>query len=247
MKIVFPEIQNSIILEAIKRCPEVTAVPTNDLDIAAAMLAHGEADAMIAGIDHTTRDVVVACRDNIGTTDKFFSSCFVMTRGDEKFILADGGVCKKPGADMLTSVVLQTYESALKLLEDTPKIAMLSFSTFGSGRDESIDMIHEVINRVRTARPEILIDGEMQLDVAINPEVAAKKAANSPVAGVANVLVCPDLNCGNILYKALERLGGWTAAGPILQGFNKPISDLSRGSTVDDVVAVIKNIERLGA
>lgn len=160
-------------------------------------------------------------------------------------ILADAGVTKNPTVEQLTDIVLQTYETALKVLDDEPRIAMLSFSTFGSARDESIDKIHEVISRVCTLRPEIKIDGEMQLDAAINPRVAEKKAPSSPVAGHANVLIVPDLNSGNILYKSLEQFGGYTAAGPILQGFIKPCSDLSRGSTKEDVLLVIDTVKKL--
>lgn len=246
MKIVFPEIENKIIKEAIEKCPEIEALSANSLEDGALMVASKKADSMIAGIENTTRDVVVACRDFLGTTAKYFSSCFVMTKGDQKFILADGGVCKKPDTEMLYQVVVQTHKTALRILEDEPRMAMLSFSTFGSGRDESIDLIHEVLGMVHANHPEITIDGEMQLDAAICPDVAAIKAPSSSIAGKANVLICPDLNCGNVLYKGLERLGGWTAAGPILQGFKKPVSDLSRGSTVQDVVNVIKIIEKLG-
>lgn len=247
MKIVFPEIEDATIQAAIRACPEIEAIPATSLEDGASLVASGEVDGMIAGINHTTRDVVVACRDIIGSNYKYFSSCFVMTRGEEKFILADAGVCKKPDVEMLYSVVLQTYVTASRILKTEPKIAMLSFSTFGSGRDESIDLIREVITRVRANHPEIIIDGEMQLDVAVDKTVAQKKAPESIVAGEANVLICPDLNCGNVLYKGLERLGGWTAAGPILQGFTTPLlSDLSRGSTVDDVINVIKILKELG-
>lgn len=118
---------------------------------------------------------------------------------------------------------------------------MLSFSTLGSGgRDETISLSQAVVEKVRETHPEILIDGEMQLDAAINPRVGEKKAPNSPVAGYANVLIVPDLNSGNILYKAMEQFGNFIAAGPILQGFNAPVSDLSRGSTVEDILAVIE-------
>ena len=247
MKIVFPEMDNLIIREAIRRCPEITAVAANDLTEACQMLERGEADSMVVGIEATSRAVVLACRENITMTGKYFSSSFVMRRGEEVLILADGGVCKQPDEEMLTNIVLQTYETARQILRARPRVAMLSFSTFGSGGDDpSITKIQKVIERVEAERPGILIDGEMQLDAAIVPEVAERKAAGSSVAGRANVLICPDLNVGNILYKAMERLGGWTAAGPILQGFKVPISDLSRGSTVEDVVAAIKTMEELG-
>ncbi len=246
MKIVFPELKNPVIIEAVKKCPEIEAVGADDLASGCQMLARGEVDAMIAGIDYATRDVILACREYVPMVDRYFSSCFVMNKGDETLILADGGVCKSPNAEMLTTVTIQTYNTAKVILAEEPKIAMLSFSTFGSGgEDESISKIHDTLRRVQAEHPEIIIDGEMQLDVAIDKKVAAKKAASSPVGGQANVLICPDLNTGNVLYKAMERFGGWTAAGPILQGFAAPISDLSRGSTVEDVVLVIKTLEKL--
>ena len=162
---------------------------------------------------------------------KAFSSCFVLKNDSAKsdtlktLILADAGVTKVPTENQLYDIVLETYDTAKKILMDTPKIAMLSFSTMGSAKDDSIDKINAVITRIRSGHPEIEIDGEMQLDCAVNPEIAAKKAPNSKVAGHANVLIAPDLNSGNLLYKSFEQFGGYTAAGPILQGFKKPVSE----------------------
>lgn len=246
MKIVFPEYHNSTIQAALQVCPEIEAVEAKDLQEACEILMSGAADGMVAGIEATTREVLLACRENIPTAGKYFTSSFLMEKDGRRLMMADGGVCKKPDFAMLTQVVLQTYETALKILDETPRIAMLSFSTFGSGgKDDSVDLIRDVINEVHNLKPEIIIEGEMQLDVAVNPEIAAQKSLNSKVAGRANVLICPDLNSGNILYKGLEQLGGWTMAGPLLQGFIKPISDLSRGSTVEDTVLVIKTLEKL--
>ena len=169
-----------------------------------------------------------------------------MNKGDQEIIVADAGVCKNPNVEMLKDVVLETYETAKAVLDDEPRIALLSFSSFGSGgMDPSIDKIKIVINQVKLERPGIQIDGEMQLDVAICPEVAKKKAPQSTTAGSANVLICPDLNSGNILYKSMERFGGYIAAGPILQGFNGIVSDLSRGSTVEDVALVFRTLEKI--
>lgn len=246
MKIAFTEMNNDNIQAAIRECPEIEAVPAASLTAGCEILNKNEADAMVAGIEATTKEVVVACRESLQIVNTYFSSFFLMTRGEEKFILADGGVCKSPDADMLFYIVTQTYESAKKVLGVEPKVAMLSYSSFGSGGvDTSVTKIRDVIRRVKAERPEIMIDGEMQLDTAVNPKVAAIKGVGSNVAGQANVLICPDLNAGNILYKGLEQLGGWTAAGPILQGFSKPVSDLSRGSTAGDVKLVIKTLEKL--
>ena len=156
-------------------------------------------------------------------------------------VVGDGGVCKTPDADQLLWITLNAGIAANIVFEEPPKIAMLSFSTNGSGgKDASIDKIRKVIPQVRETFPEFLIDGEMQLDAAVVPEIGKKKMPRSKVAGQANVLICPDLNSGNILYKGLEHLGGWTMAGPILFGFDHPIADLSRGSSVKDIELTIK-------
>ena len=245
MKIVFPEINNTTITEAARLCPEIEAVPAASMTEACEMLENGQVDGMIAGIDTTTRDVLLACKDRLTRTSKYFTSSFVLEKDGRNLIVADGGVCKHPDAEMFFEIILQTYETARKIFPE-PRIALLSFSTLGSGgKDATIDVIHEALARVRTEHPEIIIDGEMQLDAAVNPEAATKKAPDSPVAGRANVLICPDLNSGNILYKGLEQLGGWTVAGPILQGFTKPVADLSRNSGLDDIVLTIKVLEEL--
>lgn len=257
MRIVFPEMGNSIIKEAVEKAPEIEAMAANNLEEACAMVASGVAEGLIAGIDYTSRDVILACKDIIGVEESggarvadesakpTFSASFVMTRGKKTYIIGDAAACKNPTEGQLYDITMQTYETAKAVLDTEPKIAMLSFSTFGSGgSDPSIDKARAVIERVRTARPEIQIDGEMQLDAAVNLRVAEKKAPGSQVAGRANVLILPDLNAGNILYKAMEQFGGFTAAGPILQGFNAPCSDLSRGSTVEDVLAVIEVIKK---
>lgn len=260
IRIVFPEYKNSIIAKAIEvaetKFPDFEAVPAETLEEACLKVKNGDADAMAAGIDHTSREVILACRDIIGVQDtgkteysettgrplkKTFSASFVLTKDDKVYVLGDAAACKNPDEHMLYDIVLQTHETAEAILGDTPRIAMLSFSTLGSGgNDKSIDCIRTVINRVHSEHPEIAIDGELQLDAAINVAIGDKKAPGSTVAGRANVLITPDLNSGNILYKAIEQFGGFTAAGPILQGFNAPVSDLSRGSSIEDVISVIE-------
>lgn len=244
VKIVFPEMKNEVIREAVSRkADEIEAVAAENLAEACEMVARGEAEAMIAGIDYTSREVILAARDGIGTSGKTFSASFVFSKERPEYIIGDAAACKNPTEDQLYDITLQTYETAKAVLDTEPKVALLSWSTLGSGGDDPvIEKERAVVQRVRTARPEIQIDGEMQLDAAVNPRVGAKKAASSPVAGAANVLIVPELNTGNILYKAMEQFGGYTAAGPILQGFKAPCSDLSRGSTVEDVVAVIEVI-----
>ena len=271
-RIIFPEINHPYVQEAIKlakqKFPDFEAIGADNLEHACAAVKAGVADSMIAGIDYTSRDVILATRDIIGVKNPrqlekpTFSASFIFTKenkatplGQSVFILGDAAACKHPSFDQLFDITLETHETATKYfkylnhdstdstLNDflTPRIAMLSFSTLGSGgRDETISLSQAVVEKVRETHPEILIDGELQLDAAINPRVGEKKAPNSPVAGYANILIVPDLNSGNILYKAMEQFGNFTAAGPILQGFNAPVSDLSRGSTVEDILAVIE-------
>lgn len=271
-RIVFPEINHPYVQEAIKlakqKFPDFEAIGADNLEHACAAVKAGVADSMIAGIDYTSRDVILAARDIIGVKNPrqlekpTFSASFIFTKenkatplGQSVFILGDAAACKHPSFDQLYDITLQTYETAAKYFKYlnhdstdsalnnflTPRIAMLSFSTLGSGgKDETISLTQTVVEKVRETHPEILIDGEMQLDAAINSRVGEKKAPNSPVAGYANILIVPDLNSGNILYKAMEQFGNFTAAGPILQGFNAPVSDLSRGSTVEDILAVIE-------
>ena len=271
-RIVFPEINHPYVQEAIKlakqKFPDFEAIGADNLEHACAAVKAGIADSMIAGIDYTSRDVILAARDIIGVKNPrqlekpTFSASFIFTKenkatplGQSVFILGDAAACKHPSFDQLYDITLETHETATKYFKYldnnstdsalnnflTPRIAMLSFSTLGSGgKDETISLTQTVVEKVRETHPEILIDGEMQLDAAINPRVGEKKAPNSPVAGHANVLIVPDLNSGNILYKAMEQFGNFTAAGPILQGFNAPVSDLSRGSTVEDILAVIE-------
>ncbi len=271
-RIIFPEINHPYVQEAIKlakqKFPDFEAIGADNLEHACAAVKAGVADSMIAGIDYTSRDVILAARDIIGVKNPrqlekpTFSASFIFTKenkatplGQSVFILGDAAACKHPNFDQLYDITLQTHETATKYFKYlshgstnsalnnflTPRIAMLSFSTLGSGgRDETISLTQTVVEKVRETHPEILIDGEMQLDAAINPRVGEKKAPNSPVAGHANVLIVPDLNSGNILYKSMEQFSNFTAAGPILQGFNAPVSDLSRGSTVEDILAVIE-------
>lgn len=247
IKIAFPEWSDKTVALAIKSAQNsglsFEAVSCEDLETACLAVKEGIADAMIAGINYTSRDIILACKNIIGVKDATFSASFLFEKDGQKYVLGDAAACKNPTAEQLYDIVLQTYSTAKLLLDETPRVAMLSFSTFGSGgHDPSIERIQNVVKRVQKDHPDLLIDGEMQLDAAVNSEVASKKAPGSKVAGRANVLIVPDLNSGNILYKSLEQFGGFVAAGPILQGFNAPISDLSRGSTAEDIKLVIQAI-----
>lgn len=253
-KIAFCEWENEIVARAIRECSgsddfsDFEPVSCESLEAACVAVREGIADALIAGIDYSSRDIILACRDIIGVNATTFSASFLFEKEGQKLVVGDCATCKNPTEEQLYDIVLQTTETAARLLDEEPRVALLSFSTFGSGgKDSSIETIQAVVTRLHAEHPEIIVDGEMQLDAAVNPQVALKKAPDSPVAGRANVLIAPDLNSGNILYKSLEQFGGFTAAGPILQGFKKPVSDLSRGSTVEDVKLVIKTILKLAS
>ncbi|MBR3378433.1 phosphate acetyltransferase [Candidatus Saccharibacteria bacterium] len=253
-KVIFPEANNEYVKEAATRLSEICepVLVEADLQTAAAKVHDGEADAMVAGIDYSTRDVILATRDVIGVAEgkKTFSSLFVAKFPDgRRIILSDGATCKNPTAEQLADIVELAHDAAAKILGEKPRVAILSFSTFGSGgKDPSMDKTTEAITMLRERRPDILVDGEMQLDAAVNPRVGEKKAAargGSEVAGHANVLITPDINSGNILYKSLEQFAGATVAGPILLGFAKPVSDLSRGSTVEDIILTAEALLKL--
>lgn len=246
MKIIFPELaKNSIAKEAVKRFNTIEFFDAPDLDTAAKMLKNGEVDSLISGLDYSSRDVLLACKAHIPLKSPYFSSCFVGEKDGKYLIIADGGVNKQPTKEQLYTIVEDTAKTCEEFLEETPIIAMLSYSTKGSGgKNPDLEKIYFVINEIRKNHPDWYIDGEMQLDAAIIPRISEKKIGASSVAGHANILITPDLNSGNILYKSMEHLGGWTMAGPILQGFAMPIADLSRGSTVEDMRLTIKVIQK---
>lgn len=246
MKIIFPEIiDNEFAKKAAEAFPNIEFIPAPSLDAAAEMLNKKEADSIISGIDYSSRDVLIVYKDYLDLKSKYFSSCFICKKDNQIIALADGGVNKLPDAEKLYCIVEDTAETFKAYTGKQPKIAMLSYSTHGSGgKNPDLEKIYAVIERIKENHPDYLIDGEMQLDAAINPRVAEKKTPNSPLKGEANILITPDLNSGNILYKSLEQFAGWTCAGPIIQGFEMPLADLSRGSTVEDIVLTIDVIKK---
>ena len=247
MKIIFPELKTSkVAQEVINAFPDIDFISAPNLNEATEILKSGSADSMISGLDYSSRDVLIAYKNNLPLKSDYFSSCFICKKNDKILALADGGVNKLPTKEQLYCIVEDTAETFKKYTKETPKIAMLSYSTNGSGgKNPDLEKIHYVIEKIRQNHSDYLIDGEMQLDAAINPEISAKKFSNSKIKGEANILIVPDLNSGNILYKSLEQFAGWICAGPIIQGFKIPLADLSRGSSKNDINLTLEVIKTL--
>lgn len=211
-----------------------------DVNYFGTMLVYlGVADGMVSGATHPTGDTVRPALQIIKTApgSSRISGAFVMQRDDERYIFADAAINIDIDAQTMAEIAIQSANTA-KVFGIDPKVAMLSFSTKGSAKAPQVDKVAEATLLAKTAAPELAIDGELQFDAAFVESVAAAKAPESEVAGHANVFVFPDLQSGNIGYKIAQRLGGFEAIGPVLQGLAKPISDLSRGANEEDVYKV---------
>ena len=196
----------------------------------------GKADCLLGGATYSTADTVRPALQLIKTQpgNNIVSSCFIMVKDDQKLAMGDCAINIAPNEDELVEIAVETAKTA-KVFGIDPKVAMLSYSTYGSGKGDMVTLVANATKKIKETAPDLAVDGELQFDAAVAPEVAKVKCAGSPVAGQANTFIFPDINAGNIGYKIAARLGGYEAIGPVLQGLNAPINDLSRGCNAEEV------------
>lgn len=232
-----------------KNTKEQAETMLRDVNYFGTMLVYmDKADGLVSGTIHSTGDTVRPALQIIKTKPGVSrtSGAFVMVKGDERYLFADCAININPGAQELAEIAVESANTA-KIFDIDPQVAMLSFSTMGSAKSDEVTKVQEAVKLAKELAPNEKIDGELQFDAAFVPVVAKQKAPESEVAGHANVFVFPELQSGNIGYKIAQRLGGFEAIGPVLQGLNKPVSDLSRGSVEEDVykVAIITAAQAL--
>ncbi len=211
------------------------------------MVKKGEADGMVAGAINSTANTLRPSLQILKTAPgtKLVSAFFIMAVPDcvygenGVFLYADSGLVENPNAEELSEIALSSAKSFKILVEAEPKVAMLSYSSYGSAKSELTEKVIEATRLAKEKAPEIILDGELQVDAAIVPEVSKSKASSSPLKGMANTLIFPDLNSGNIAYKLTQRLAKAEAYGPVTQGIAKPVNDLSRGCSAEDIVGVV--------
>lgn len=211
------------------------------------MVNEGEADGMVAGACNSSANVIRPSLQILKTKPgtKLVSAFFIMIvpdceYGDKgAFIFSDSALNENPDAEALSEIAIASAQSFRSLVGSEPKVAMLSYSTYGSAKSELVEKVQEATRLAKEKAPELKLDGELQLDAAIVPSVGSSKAPGSDIAGQANVLIFPDLNAGNIGYKLVQRLAKAEAYGPVMQGIRKPVNDLSRGCTAEDIAGVV--------
>ena len=211
------------------------------------MVKMGDGDGLVSGAAHSTADTLRPALQILKTAPgtKLVSSFVVMVvpnceyGEDGVFVFSDCGLNPKPNSDELSEIAISSAKSFKQIVGKEPKIAMLSYSTYGSAKSEDVSKVQEATKLAKEKAPELILDGEMQFDAAIVPHIGKSKAPGSNVAGTANTIIFPDLNAGNIGYKLVERLAKAEAYGPICQGMAKPVNDLSRGCKADDIVGVV--------
>lgn len=211
------------------------------------MVKMGLADGMVSGAIHSTADTLRPALQILKTAPgtKLVSAFFVMVVPDCEygskgtFIYGDSGLVENPNAEELSEIAIASAKSFKSLVQDEPKVALLSYSTYGSAKSELTEKVVAATKLAKEKAPELILDGELQADAALVPSVGKSKAPGSPVGGCSNVLVFPDLNCGNIAYKLTQRLAKAEAYGPITQGLARPVNDLSRGCSAEDIVGVV--------
>ena len=220
-----------------QKAAQIISIP---LFFGAMMVRDGKADGSVAGSNNTTGDVIRSALHCVGLKEgvSIVSGAFLMIipGWNRVIIFADSAVVPNPDAEELASIAITSADTCRKLTGLEPIVAMLSFSTYGSAKHELVDKVIEATRIVKAKNSSLKVDGELQVDAAIVPDIAQKKAPESEVAGKANVLIFPDLNAGNIGYKLVQRFARAEAVGPIVQGLNKPVNDLSRGCSIDDIV-----------
>jgi phosphate acetyltransferase len=220
---------------------------TDRLVYAATMVREREADGTIGGAVNTTADTVRTAFQIIGRAEgvKTVSSFFLMLLEREHhgqariLVFADCALIVQPNSDELAQIALSSAASYISLVKDTPRVAMLSFSTAGSARHKHVERVRQASELVTQQNPALIVDGDIQFDAAVIPDICIAKAPNSPLKGISNVFVFPSLEAGNIGYKIAQRIGAADAIGPILQGLARPANDLSRGCSADDVYRLL--------